>query len=230
VLAIQRGLFAATTSALSLVDHSRRIRKKVGSISEEYDERVREIFEENEHRFIQDLRNYICHFRILKANWQRTYSVSGRQTQFLLQQEDLLKWNEWDKQARNFIKRYPKGIDVEGLFNRYRIHILEFHKWFCSKITQVSEPYLSEYRGYEKSLKGFGAMAWWKILLMHIINNQIDPFKRLHCYLKESELAEVLTLPMKSRAQIDRIIEILDEDKFCDDELRAMVYRAFNAT
>jgi len=52
-LAVRRGVFTAATSALALVDASRRIRKKITVV--DYNVKVSEIFAE-EHQFIQQLR------------------------------------------------------------------------------------------------------------------------------------------------------------------------------
>jgi hypothetical protein len=147
-LAVRRGVFTAATSALALVDASRRIRGKIPVV--DYGVKVSEIFAE-EHQFIQQLRQYVSHYRMIEADWQRSLSATERRTQFLLRQDVLLQWGKWGK-ARVFINRYPNGIDVEELFKDYQTRVERFHEWFHREIARVSEPKLSEYRGYEKML------------------------------------------------------------------------------
>ena len=55
-LGVRRGVFAVATSALALVDHSRKVQKRVAITKEEYARQLKETFDEYEHRFIQSLR------------------------------------------------------------------------------------------------------------------------------------------------------------------------------
>jgi hypothetical protein len=222
-LAVRRGVFTAATSALALVDASRRIRKKIMVV--DYDVKRSAMFSE-EHVFIQKLRNYVSHYRMIEPAWQRSFSATERRTQFLLRPNILLQWDGWEK-ARAFINRYPDGIDVEELFKEYQTCVERFYAWFRKDVARVSEPQLSEYRGYEKMLKRFGTRALWNLLLEQVTTGHLDPFPYLDRYLTRTELDEVLSLPTRSRIQVDRIIEILDEYGACDEELRKKAYRAF---
>lgn len=232
-LAVRRGVFAAATSAKALVDHSCIVRdevqKRVAIMEKEYERQRKESFDDNEHKFIQKLRDYVSHFRMIEADWQMSYSASGKRTQFLLRREVLLQGNKWGPQARTFIDDHPNGIDIEKLFNNYRTRVLRFHKWFHNQIAQISEPELSEYREYERMLKRFSSRAMWNLILEQVVIRRLDPFTYLDRYLTKAELDEALALPRQSRVQIDRIIEILDEYGACDEKLREKVYRAFGA-
>jgi hypothetical protein len=229
-LAVRRGVFAAAASALALVGHSRSFREKTAVTKEEYTRQVRETIDEHQHRFVQALRNYVIHFRMIKVPWQITSSASRRQTEFLLRREALLQWNGWDPKARVFMDLYPDGIDVEKLFSGYRTCVADFQAWFQGEVARVSEPHLSEYREYERMLKRFGSRVSWNMVLHLVEVRRLDPFAYLDRYLKKTELDGVLALPRKSRVQIDRIIEILDEDGACDAELRGRVYGCFEGS
>lgn len=225
-LAIRRDMVAAATNAMALVDHSRRMQKK--SSLADYKKKLDEVFDAEEHRFVQSLRICVGHIRMIEADWQVSHSVTERRTQFLLRQGTLLQWDGWDKEAKTFIDRHPDGIDIEELFKSYRDRVERFHVWFHNEVAQVSEPELSEYRKYERVLARFGLKAQWNLILEQvIISGRLDPFTYLDQYLAQAELDEVLALPMRSRVQVDRIIKILDEYEACDEELRGKVYRAF---
>lgn len=226
-LAIRRGVFAAATSAIALVEHSRKINDR-GSMPV-YQQRVNETFANNEmHRFIQSFRNCINHQRIIEADWRKNWSITGDRTQFLLKQDILLNYSNWYPLAKAFIGQHPDGIDVEALFEKYRTRVVEFHNWFHGEVKRVSEPDLSEYQKYERILNRFDANAWWNLMLKQaVIGRGLDPYKYLDRYLTKPELDEVLSLPMRSQNQVDRIIEILDEYGACDDELRGAAYVAF---
>lgn len=226
-LAVRRGVFLAAASAISLVYHSRVIKNRVGLLS--YDSKRKEYFDENEHRFIQNLRNFITHVRMIATDWQVKISYPGPQTKlwFILKQDKLLQWKEWDKKAIAFINCFPKGIDVEELFQSYLNRVKKFQQWFQKEIKWVSEPELTEYRDYERLLNRFGSKSSWMILLEILINGNRDPFDYLDRELTKEELKRVLALPMRSKEQVDLIIEILDEYNACDEELKNQVYIAF---
>lgn len=224
-LSIRRGVFAAVTSAISLVDHSRVINNKI-SIKGYWDQ-IKESFSDNaEHRFVQGLRNYISHVRMVEPDWRKNISLKGKSTRFLLQQDGLLKWDGWHPLARSFVDSHPEGIDVEFLFDNYRNRVLLFQDWFHSEIARVSEPALSEYRQYERLLNRFDTKTWWSMILKQVISQRLDPFNYLDRYLTKAELDEILAMPMRSKMQIDRIIEILDEYDVCDAEIRGKIYKA----
>lgn len=225
VLTVQRCVFTAATSALAIVDHSRKIRDKF-SITE-YSKKIKEFFDEEEHRFIQSLRVCVCHIRMIETNWIRKYSKSGKQTQFLLKHNDMMQCDKWDQKAKAFITRHPKGIDIEVLFKNYQNRVERFHEWFFGEIISITEPEFSEYMEYERMLKRFGVYAWWNIIIKYFVDRKLDPYKFLDRYLTESELDDVLTLGMRSPQQIDKIIEIIDEYDACDDELRKKIYSVF---
>lgn len=228
-LSVRRSMFAAATSALALVDHSRRVKGKSAITNERYLSKLDETFDECENRFVQSLRVCVSHIRMIEADWQVNYSTPRKQTLFLLRRDVLLQWDGWDKQARAFINRHLNGIDVEKLFNNYRTRVKKFHEWFHTEVARVSEPQLSEYQEYERMLKRLGIRALWNFILDQVVKGRLDLFTYLDRYLTKTELDEVLALPRKSKVQIDRIIEILDEYGACDKDLRDKIYKAFYA-
>lgn len=49
-------------------------------------------------------------------------------------------------------------------------------------------------------------------------------------YLTEDELREGLRMPPRSKAEVDCIVELIDEHGACDAELRNLVYEAFSVS
>ncbi len=227
-LHIRRGVFSTVTSAMALVDNSRNISKKINPPN--YQLRIHNTFENSdEHRFIQDLRNFISHFRMIEADWKVSWSEEGKRTQFLLLPEKLLCWDGWTSLANKFIQQSPQGIDVKMLFGNYKTRVEDFHCWFHAEIERLSQPELDEYRRYERLLNKFAIKSFWDIIFHQVIpNKKINPYEYLDRYLTKSELDEVLSLPMNSQAQVDKIIGILDEYGACDEGLRQLIYAAFN--
>lgn len=228
-LGIRRRVFTAATAGMSVVEHSRKVSAHVQIPA--YQNRVNVTFANNErHKFIQCFRNCLNHQQIFKTDWKTTWSAASRRTELLLNHDGLLIVSSgWHSLAKAFISRYPEGIDVEILFRDYRADVEDFHNWFHAEVQRASEPYLSEYREYERMLNRFDMRSWWNLILKQVVmGRKLDPYKYLDRYLTKDELDEVLSLPMRSQKQVDRIIETLDEYGACDDELRKTVYVAFN--
>lgn len=225
--AIRRGVFAASVSALALVDVSRRVN---GHYSiDGYKDRIKDTFDENEqHRFIQSLRNYSAHVRLAESGWQVSWSREGRKAQFILRSEELLSWDNWHRLAKAYITKHSQGIDLKLLFEEYFESVRGFQEWFRGEIEKGNEPLLAEYRSYDKLLNSFDWASYWTLLLKQKVMEQgVDPYDHLGAHLTPEELAEVLAMPLRSKEQIDRIMEIVDEFGLTDDDLRQLAYAAF---
>ncbi len=227
---IQRGIFSATMAAMALVDHT-RIFSNDFSV-EDYQEKVNEGFSKNPlHRFIQGLRNYTTHVRITKSNWVTKSSKEGRSVFFLLSAADLKKWDGWDALSKSYIDSNPEGVNVEQLFQDYSNKVKSFHDWFRYKVWESRSKELSEYLACKRAYKAVNVGSIWNILLSQVFHREgIDPYMYLDRYLSDNEIEEILSLPFRSKSQVDRIIELVDEYGFCDKELRSAVYKLFGVT
>lgn len=225
-LHIRKSVFSTAMSAMLLVDTARNIVKNFEPSG--YHKYKNETFEGNEeHKFIQDLRNFNCHCRMIEPDWHISWTDTGKQMQFLLNPEKLLIWENWTSLSKEFIRKHPEGVDVECLFRNYEKKVKEFNHWFYNEIEKMSEPELSEYRKYERILNSFEAKSFWNLMFSQVIPGKVDPYDYLNKYLTVPELNEVFLLPKHSRQQVNRIIKILDEYKICDKELRKKIYEAF---
>ncbi len=223
---IRKEIFASATSAIALVDNSRHAVDKIAITG--YQDKVEHIFTKNEqHIFIQGLRNFVSHRHILQPYWTVHYSVEGRYATFRLQSDVLFRYRKWKPLAIKFIEKNKEGIDIDILFSTYREKVVEFHNWFHSEIIKASEPQLSNYRKHEKCLKQFNLQSTWNLILSEAIKRNINPYDYLDRYFTKDELAEINLLPHGSQAQVDKMIEILDEAKACDDKIRELVYKLF---
>lgn len=224
---INRAVFSSTLAAMSLVDNS-RIFSKNYSI-EGYPKKVDESFKNNsQHVFIQSLRNYFAHVKITRANWNINWSKKGRNVSFNLYRKELLEWNNWNVLAKEYINACPDGVNIEDLFNEYSDTVKNFHDWFRQEIFSKYNHEISEYRKYSKKIKGVHAYCQWNLLIQQgYIPKRIDPYDYLDLHLTKVELDEILVMPKRSKKQVDRIIEILDEYEVCDANLRKHIYTLF---
>lgn len=87
---------------------------------------------------------------------------------------------------------------------------------------------MADYRRCSKRIKGVSSRTWWNVIFQQmVLPAKRDPYQYLDQYLTVEELSEIERLPHKSKAQVDRIIELVDEYDACDTELRQVVYKAF---
>jgi hypothetical protein len=226
-LRIQRGVFSATMAAMALVDHSRIFAGKYPV--KLYDEEVKECFSEDPlHRFVQKFRNFMAHVRITKSNWVVKHDKQGRSVFFLLTQEDLNKWDEWDSPSKSYIASNPEGVNVEQLFDDYSKKVKLFHDWFRSQVWRIHSEELREFFYCKKTYNAVNVRSIWNLLIKQVfLQKKIDPYMYLDRYLSNNEIEEILSLPFRSKSQVDRIIEIVDEYGSCNEELRKAVYELF---
>ena len=226
---IRKALFGATSAALALVDHARRSSGKFQI--DGYKEKLREIFDAEQHRFIQNLRNFASHVSVLMPEWEQRHESRQTLTKLLLMPEYLLLFKDWSRPARAFIERYPQGIELEELFSDYQRRVTAFYDWYLSTIEEQFGSSLQEYERYRRTLDRFGVHSFWMMLLSQVvIPRRLDPYEYLYRYLTEAEFAEVQQLPPRSRVQVDRIISLIDDLGACDQTLRELVYRAFSVS
>lgn len=228
-LRIQRGIFSATMAAKALVEHSRKF-SEIYPV-DLYQEKVEEYFKRDSlHKFVQKFRNFMAHVRITKSNWVVKYDKQGKSVFFILRSEDLNKWDGWDATERLYITSNPEGINVEQLYDDYSRKIKFFHDWFHSKVWQKYSEELREYFDYKRIYNAVNARSAWNLLIKEALKKKIDPYMYLDRYLSNNEIEEILSLPFRSKRQVDRIIELVDEYGACDSELRKAIYELFGVT
>jgi hypothetical protein len=210
---------------MAIVDHSREFVKKYPI--DGYEEQVAAYFQKDErHRFIHSLRVGITHLGVTKANWEISESKEGRTVTFLLRRDDLLRWDNWNSQAKAFILAQKKGVDVEGLFAAYSRHVEKFHNWFRVSLFAKYGSELAEYLHYLRVVNAVESECNWNLLLKQILPQQkLDPYMYLGQYLTAEQLEDVLSLPFRSKEQVDRIIELVDAYRVCTDAMREDAYK-----
>lgn len=224
---INRGIFSSVATAMALVDHSREFNKKYPV--KYYKEKINQTFNQSpQHKFIHSLRRYFLHVKITKANLEVETSKEGKSVFFLLSQSDLLKWTDWSALAKQYIHKHPEGINIEDLFDKYLKSVKNLHDWLRSQIWELYAKEITEFLSYSRAVDGVSAYCSWNLLIQQIfIPKGINPYMFLDRYLTANEIKEILALDYRSKEQVDRIIEIIDEYKVCDDKLRKNIYKFF---
>ncbi len=217
---VRKNIFCSAAAAMALVDHARRFFDKYPVCL--YKEKIIESFGGSGiHDFVQGLRNYIVHVKIAEANWQINYDfVNGkREVKFLIKTDSLLEYKMWNSKAKSYINENYPHIDVYKIYLSYLEKVEKFHQWHKSKVISQYSECISRYFKYKKCLNKLKNKISWNLIFQQI-QNVDDPYVYLSQYLSSIQLEEILSYEYKSKEQIDRVIEIIDINKACDDSLR----------
>lgn len=227
----QELLYVFASSAMTLVDQTRALSKKI-SIPE-YEVRVSDSFATSpRHRFIQELRVDVIHISLHRPGWQLASGRDGeRSSKFMLWANQLARLPDYNVHAKQFVANHPKGIDLGRLISDYSGEVRAFHEWLRQAVETQAGGMMSDYLRCLRRVKAVSSRSFWTLILQQVvIAGNRDPYDYLDRYLTEEELNEVNALPIRSRQQVNRIVELVDEYQACDDELREIIYKAFRAS
>jgi hypothetical protein len=139
-----RRLYNFVASALSLVDHARRLYEKHYASTDIFDDYQSEIdtrFKNNPlHRFIQGLRNYCLHYEIPES-WYEFENFHGKEpkSSFFLPCHLLEQWDGWSSSAKTFIEKARPKIDVRAVIQQYGYAVNTFYEWFFTRISEITD-------------------------------------------------------------------------------------------
>lgn len=155
---LQRFLHNYLASAASLVDHSRIFKGDLGNavFSEQYDEELKKVKDNKCRAFVKDLRNYAHHHKIVNITASFGYKtgkpgdkVTFKNKHLYMNTSELLTWNGWKSDAKEYIKHSEASIELKTAIDEYQCLIFHFSRWIFNK---VSELYPKEYRSYVERL------------------------------------------------------------------------------
>lgn len=221
---VRKNIFCSAAAAMALVDHARRFSDKY--VVESYKEKIIEHFGSSRiHDFIQGLRNYIIHVKIVEANWQisHEFKQKQREVKFLIKTDRLLEYKKWSSKSKNYIRENTPEIDVYNVFLTYLDNAEKFYQWHKAEVIFQFSDTLNKYFKYKKSLNKIKEKCAWNLIFQGIKNVE-DPYVYLSQYLTNSQIEELLSYKYKSKEQIDRLIELIDINGACDDSLREKAY------
>lgn len=225
---IQEALYVFAASSMTLVDLSRALKDKINIPG--YGEHVTQSFAKSPlHRFVQELRVDMIHVTLHEPSWQLT---SGRNeeptTYFLLHPRQLKRIDDYHPLARQYVSDHPKGIDLARTVSHYQGEVNSLHMWLCDAVETAAGDTLTDYRRSQRIVRAVSSRSLWRLILSQVvIEGNRDPYAYLDRYLTLDELRDVMSHQHRSKAQVDRIIELIDEDGACNAELREIVYKSF---
>ncbi len=220
---LKKHVFCTVSAVMALVDHARRFSKKYPV--EGLEQKRKECFgNAGLHSFLQGLRNYMLHVKVAKANWLISWgSEQTKEVKFLFHTNDLLEFKKWKKEAKQFITHNKDGIDVYQVFQNYLESANNYYNWHKAKVIADYSAIIERYFVYERHLNKIEQKTNWNATISHL-KEGLDIFQYIDEYLTPQQIEDVLSYENGSQQQVDRLIEIIDVYKACDDKLRKKIY------
>jgi hypothetical protein len=154
-------------SVKSLVSGQRSVLRDIwpkieGKLSEfergEYTDKRLAVFDADEAKLLEELRNYSQHkfLPYLNPAWSFSQTMPMAEFQFRLHVEPLLKWDGLTAEVRNYLETQGDSIDLIPIIGRYTASVREFYKWFWLTIDEKMKPERVEYDAHVAELMVYG--------------------------------------------------------------------------
>ena len=104
-----------------------------------------------------------------------------------------------------------------------------FYAWLMPEIEARLPVDIQDYRRCIRARRAHSARSWYRIFFTQVVTPETDLYRHLLEYLTPEECEDIDAFPHRSKDQINRIIEMVDEYGACDDEFRGLVHKAFSA-
>ncbi|WP_139360709.1 hypothetical protein [Mycobacterium sp. D16R24] len=124
----------------------------------EYTTKRLAVFEADEAKLLEELRNYSQHrfLPYLNPAWQFSQSVPAAEFQFRLHVKPLLKWDSLTAVVRKYLEKHGDSIDLIPIIGRYTAAVREFYKWFWLKVEETMKSERVEYDAHVAELMVYG--------------------------------------------------------------------------
>jgi hypothetical protein len=154
----ERHLHNYAAAAQSRVEHFRQFTRtewpEGSPLREEYQRRVDKEFKASPlHNFVTDLRNLILHVRLPVSTTTETWTRGGAWTftfRVMLALPNLLRWDRWTPQARQYIEASGDSVDLGSTVSAYNDKIIVFDRWVAERFIGQ---HLEEIESYQRALR-----------------------------------------------------------------------------
>jgi hypothetical protein len=226
---IRKELYCFSSLAHSLQDHCRRVTDEW--LPDDFRVQLEICFgSDGLHDFICGLRTAMHHRSMAEADWVLKDFGHEMSSHYVLHRRELLDIEKtWNRRARGSLENMVEEIDVRTLSTEYIRRAAQFCSWLFTRIRQDMPPSVRDFRRCWDEHEKLSLRMTWNLLLGTFLKQQVDPYPHLSKYLTSPQLEEAMSLPMRSKEQVDFIIRIVDERCACTDKLRTDAYRLFGA-
>lgn len=133
---LDQRLHNAVASALTLIDHMRRVVAgyEGSEFSSEFSRRNDAIKLDPRAEFIRGLRNYVTHYSgAVPYSHSVSFGQESFQARVLINAQALLHWSGWSANARALLANPGEGVDLGELVRWYRDETLSLGAWLFAQ-------------------------------------------------------------------------------------------------
>lgn len=153
---ISKNLFNYLSAACAIIDLSRRSARKLLSKPQQvlYFQNIKNVFVSSiEYRIIRNLRNYISHYSNPRLGVYSKWSLQETSKHaFYLHTSELLEWDEWDMEERNYLKTIGDKFEIEHLLRKYHYDFISTQDKFFHDVVRNHFKSLADFAGEVEQL------------------------------------------------------------------------------
>ncbi|CAK2149394.1 hypothetical protein EDB74_102296 [Vibrio crassostreae] len=219
-LDVRKSIFSASAATMALVDHFRRFSQKY-SVEKSNETRLEIFGNSGIHEFIQGLRNYILHVKIVEANWviSRDFKKQTRDVNFYFYIDDLNKYKDWKSAAKQFLEHHGEKVDVYETFFKYLECVKKYYAWHRNAVLTEYNEQIQRHLSYENVLNGIKSETRWGFIVANLKTRQ-ELLSTLTKYLSKEQLRLVLACEGGSLQQLDMVLSVTDTFDVFSDQLK----------
>lgn len=147
-------------SAISLIDHTRNLYKKLYIPAQqfpEYQERVTKEFAQDPlAQFVKCLRQYCQHYRSPEISVRTTFpnGFNARPMRKIrLALSDLQTFDKWNAPAKKYLSSIEDAVDIHEVATVYLNKVMTFYQWFQSRQDEIHADEIKRFRAKEAELQ-----------------------------------------------------------------------------
>lgn len=156
-LEFARHLHNYLASVKSLVDHTRALKQELkldSKFEDLYEQQRMKILGTDTITFIQQLREYVQHYKLLPSGIQVKVDNNDGETITLTLDTPALKgFSGWKGASLRVIEEHPENIDIFNLLEEYQTSVSQFYKWFYDEMEEIFKNELTEFDELAKEYK-----------------------------------------------------------------------------
>ncbi len=162
LLDVTRELHNYVTSSMTLVEQTRRAKRKLyaeAEFDQEYQKRVEVTFGQPVPQFIQDLRDYTLHVDLPKVYGQTEMTIPrmSRRSSVWIDIPLLRQWTGWSLAAKEYLfDQAAAHLPLKPVVEAYSRLVEEFYEWFGRRQRELHEAAFREYELLRDAWDGRG--------------------------------------------------------------------------
>lgn len=177
----------------------------------------------NEHHLVKAIRNSLSHKHFAPANYQVSLLQDIHETAFYVQTSALLEYGDLQNSDKRHLLKAGEKIEVRPVFEKHGENVLQFYEWVKARLEEDIR--FTDYHRCRMAPKRYATRTWWTIMIQQIEAKKLDPYDHLTNHFTDDELDVIRRLPHRSKEQVDKMIEIYDEDQECNEQMRQRIYK-----